>query len=322
MKVLVTGGAGFIGGNLIGGLLDRDFEVWCIDNYSRGNRRNLRDFADNPKLHILRCDIRYEAELIPLFERGMDVVFHEAAMKNTLCELSPLEAFDINVLCTKRLLDLSAEFGVRRFIFASTASVYGRPVRNILSEKHPTNPMSVYGVSKLAAEKFVQIAYERDGLATTILRYFHVYGPRCDASDKTGDVIPIFIRKLASDEPPDIHGDGLQERSYTYVEDVVKANLLALENEKAVGEIYNIASGLKISVRHMVEALRWEMDKLDITPTFSDWRKMPEPRRITNVSNGKIGNQLGFWSWTPFDVGLRKTISWYKGDSGRWALNR
>ncbi len=315
-KALVTGGAGFIGSNLVDALISEGFYVISIDDYTRGNPRNLDMVRGEGSLLEVMCDVRDKAQTRHYFD-GVDYVFHQAALKNTLCETYPVRAFGVNTVGTRNLLELSVEFGVKRFLFASTASVYGRPVHNILSEEHPTNPVSVYGVSKLAAEKFVQIAYEGDGLATTILRYFHVYGPRCDASDETGDVIPIFIRKLANDEPPDIYGDGLQERSYTYIGDVVRANLLAMEHEKAIGQIYNVASGLKISVRKMTEMLCGMMGKKHIEPVFSEWRKMPEPRKVTNVSHAKI-EELDFRgdTWTPFDVGLRNTILWYTGEDG------
>ena len=318
-KVIVTGGAGFIGSNLVDALISEGFYVVSIDDYSRGDARNLSAARYNKgSLLEVKCDVRDKETMRVHFE-DTDCVFHQAALKNTICETDPLHAFDVNTIGTRNLLELSVEFGVKRFLFASTASVYGRPVRNILSEKHPTNPMSVYGVSKLAAEKFVQIAHERDGLATTILRYFHVYGPKCDTSEEMGDVIPIFIRKLYHDESPDIHGDGLQERSYTYVGDVVKANLLELGCAGGLGRIYNVASGLKISVREMTEMLREMMGKKHIEPVFSEWRKMPEPRRVVRVSNDGIGWGLGFWTWTQFSEGLRKTISWYQNE-GRYKL--
>jgi len=316
-KIVVTGGAGFIGSNLVDALVSEGFYVVSIDNYARGDSRNLNTARYKGGFLEVRCDVRDKKTLRSHFE-DTDYVFHQAALKNTICETNPLCAFDVNVIGTRNLLELSVEFGVKRFLFASTASVYGRPLLNIIDEYHPTDPMSVYGVTKLAAEKFVQITHKRDGLATTILRYFHVYGPRCDASDETGDVIPIFIRKLANDESPDIHGDGLQERSYTYVGDVVKANLLALEDEEAIGQIYNVASGVKISVRKMTEMLCGMMGKKHIEPVFSEWRKMPEPRRIVGVSHTKIG-EIGFCGndWTPFDIGLRNTILWYTGE-GLW----
>lgn len=322
MKAIVTGGAGFIGSNLIEALISKGFYVVSIDNYSRGDTRNLKTAHYGGSFLEVRCDIRDKETLRGHF-KDTDYVFHQAALKNTVCQQLPLCAFDVNTIGTKVLLDLSVEFGVKRFLFASTASVYGKPVcEQIMFENHPTNPISVYGISKLAAEKFVQVAHERDGLATTIFRYFHAYGPRCDASEETGDVIPIFIRKLVHDEQPDIHGDGLQERSYTYVGDVVKVNLLALESEQAVGQIYNVASGLKISVRDMVETLRTMMGKEHIKPVFSEWRKMPEPRRITEVSHSKLAMHVNFSRkyWTPFDIGLKKTIEWYTRGEGQWMI--
>lgn len=318
-KAIVTGGAGFIGSNLVDALIDEGFYVVSIDDYSRGDTRNLNTARYKRGLLEVGCDVRDKKTMRHHF-KDVDCVFHQAALKNTVCETDPLRAFDVNVIGTRNLLELSVEFGVKRFLFASTASVYGRPLRKVIDEEHPTNPVSVYGVTKLGAEQFVRIAHERNGLATTILRYFHVYGPRCDASDETGDVIPIFIRKLARDEAPDIHGDGLQERSYTYVGDVVKANLFALKNDNAVGQIYNVAYPPKVSICRMTEMLRASMNKQHIEPVFSEWRKMPEPRRITNVSSEKISCELDFWQRTPFGIGLSKTIEWYTKGEGRYKL--
>lgn len=317
-KAIVVGGAGFIGSNLVEALISKGFYVVSIDNYSRGDPRNLRKARTLGSLQEVPRDILDKEKMRPLFD-GADYVFHEAALKNTLCEKEHLKAFDVNAIGTKNVLELSIEFGVKRFLFASTASVYGRPSKLVMDEKYPTNPVSVYGISKLSAEKFVQIAYERDGLTTTILRYFHVYGPKCDASDETGDVIPIFIRKLHNNEAPNIHGDGLQRRAYTFVEDVVKANLLAMDNDKAMGQIYNVAASETYSVVEMTNLLRSLMGKMDIKPVYSEWRAMPEPRRITKVSAAKIGRELGLNEWTSFEDGLKQTISWYQGE-GKWKL--
>lgn len=312
-KVVVTGGAGFIGSNLVNALISEGFHVVSIDNYSRGDARNLSVAHYKGSLLEVKCDVR-DKETMRGYFKGADCVFHQAALKNTLCHRNPSMGMEINVGGTLNVLELALECGVDRFLFASTASVYGRPVLPIQDEEHPLAPVSFYGVSKLAAEGCVRLF---KGLNTTILRYFHVYGSRCDASDETGDVIPIFIRKLVNDEPPDIHGDGLQERSYTYVGDIVKANLLAMYNDNAIGKTYNCASGLRISVRDMVESLRDLMGKKHIEPVYSEWRAMGEPRRITKASSTKIGYDLGLWEWTPFDVGLKETVEWYQGEGRR-----
>lgn len=315
MKITVTGGAGFIGSNLVRAILTEGHEVCVIDDLRRGRKNNVLNVAESEKAGLSRLktvwgDIRNQPDLEKAI-RGAEVVFHLAALKNTVCRRQPTTCMDINVCGTLHVLNLCIRYNVKRFILASSASVYGPPKTNLQGEGSPTFPVSIYGISKLAAEHCTRLYHRQHGLATTVLRYCHVYGPRCDASEETGDVIPIFIRSLWDRKPPDIHGDGLQQRSFTYVDDVVKCSLLAMENDAAIGKTYNCASGGNVSVRDMVDKLRWLMNREDVEPVFSEWRALAEVRKISKISNWRIGDELGMTRWTPIDRGLKKTIGWY-----------
>jgi nucleoside-diphosphate-sugar epimerase len=246
-KVLVTGGAGFIGSHLCERLsLFSDVEIVSLDNHSAGDRDNL--------LGIRCSDVNgdiLDEQLVDDVMDGVDVVFHNAASKKNICLDNPKRDLDVNGKGTLMLLMAAKKHGVKKFIYASTGSVYGQPVRFPIDEDHPLNPMSYYGVSKLAGERYVQMFHKIHGLNTTVLRYFHVYGPR-QSSGQHGAVIPTFINGALVGCKVDIHGSGSQERSFTFVDDVVDANILSVFYcNRSNGMIYNCASGVRITVLSM-----------------------------------------------------------------------
>lgn len=246
MKALVTGAAGFIGSHLCERLTKDGHQVIGLDNLQTGKMSNLVHLNKSLFTFVF-CDITNFGVLEQTFREGITHVFHQAASKKTICEKSPPRDLEINGGGTLNLLMLSKKYKVKKFIHASTGSVYGE-VSGVITEKTPTNPVSYYGVSKLAGEKYVSLFKE---LNTTILRYFHVYGERQDDSDN-GGVVAIFKRNIKNGEPLVIYGDGEQERSFTHVSDVVEANIRALEDN---GGIYNCASGLKITLNKLVTIL-------------------------------------------------------------------
>ena len=218
-KALVTGGAGFIGSHLIEELLNEGLEVVSIDNYSTGKKSNLEEFYNHPNLSQVDCDI-CDYQRVKKYFKGVDVVFHQAASKKTICLKDPRKDLDVNAKGTFNILELARHFGVKKVVHASTGSVYGEAKYLPQNEAHPLNPASYYGVSKLAAERYVDVFRHSHGLDTTILRYFHVYGARQDSSED-GGVVSIFIRLMLSGKPVTIFGDGTQLRSFTYVKDIV-----------------------------------------------------------------------------------------------------
>jgi UDP-glucose 4-epimerase len=308
---LVTGGAGFIGSWIVDRLIGMNLPVVAIDNLTAGSPDNIPTNPLNKSLHFYTIDITNTNALRALFEQhpDIDIIFHNAATKKIVSTNDPRRDLDVNAKGTFNLLELALQHNVKKFIHASTGSVYGEPVTFPTTEKHPTNPRSYYGVSKLAAEKYVQVFNSEHGLNTTILRYHHVYGPRQPISGATG-VIPIFISQLLRGEQPTIYGTGEQVRSFTFVQDVVKANIIVAERNESAGEIYNVASGTQTSISELFDALQELTGRVDIDPIYA-------PRQfgdidIFDVDVEKI-QRLGFECEVRLEDGLRQTIAWVEG---------
>lgn len=306
-KAIITGGAGFIGSHLVEELLKLGLKVISVDNYIAGKRGNLKDFLSNPNFQEVNCDVTDYDELKKYFP-GVDIVFHEAASKKTVCMKDPQRDLEINAKGTFNILELARDFGVKKIVHASTGSVYGEAQYYPQDEKHPLNPTSFYGVSKLAGEKYAK-AFERlYGMDITVLRYFHVYGPRQEYSD-VGGVVSIFARKAINNEPLIIYGDGTQQRSFTYVKDVVRINLLVATKKETKGECYNCASGIKITVKELADKILTILGKNNLNIEYQDWR--PGDIKVFDVDNSKL-KSLGFEFKTSFDQGLKYTINWLK----------
>lgn len=303
MKALVTGGAGFIGSHIVDALVERGVETVSVDNYLTGKRRNLGHLNGNAKLIEARCDVTDLDSLRDHFG-GVDVVFHNAASKKTVCLTDPRRDLEINALGTFNVLELCRDFGVRKIVHASSGSVYGEGVVFPQTEEHPLVPVSYYGVSKLAGEKYARVFAHLYDMDVTVLRYFHVYGPRQESSDY-GGVVAIFIRRLLNDLPPIIFGDGTQQRSFTYVNDVVRANLHVATTPGMGGEVYNCASGVRITVNELAMALSRLLNKGHLRPIYEDWQ--PGDIRIFDVDNSKLCS-TGFEFQTSFEGGLEKTL--------------
>ena len=305
-RAVVTGGAGFIGSNIVAELLSQDIEVISLDNYLSGKKDNLTEFKDNPNFKEVVCDITNFEEL-KKYIVDVDVIFHNAASKKTICLNDPRRDLDINAKGTFNLLELARDRGVKKFVHASTGSVYGEGVILPQKEDHPLVPTSYYGVSKLAGEKYVKAFNHLYGLNTTVLRYFHVYGPKQDFSDE-GGVVAIFTHRILNNKPINIFGDGSQQRSFTYVKDVVNANLLVANLKETKGQVYNCASGINVTIKQLAETLFEILDRK--TPIkYQDW--MPGDIKVFDIDNSKL-KSLGFEFKTTFEEGLKKTTEWMK----------
>jgi UDP-glucose 4-epimerase len=305
-RALVTGGAGFIGSHLVEHLLKLGVEVISIDNYLAGKRENLDACRGYSGFTDAKVDILDYPALKQCFE-GVDIVFHNAASKKTVCLRDPRLDLDTNAKGAFNLLELSRDFGVKKFVHASTGSVYGEAAYFPQDEKHPLNPSSYYGVSKLAGERYVMAFARLYNMDVTVLRYFHVFGPRQESGD-FGGVVAIFARKALSGQPLVIFGDGAQLRSFTYVDDVVNANLLVASNEGTNGEIYNCASGIKVTVGELAQKILHLAGKDDMKILHEDWT--PGDIKVFDVDNRKLIS-LGF-QFSNFDAGLRDTFEWFK----------
>ncbi|MDH5787724.1 MAG: SDR family NAD(P)-dependent oxidoreductase [Candidatus Bathyarchaeota archaeon] len=262
-SVLVTGGAGFIGSHLVDRLLENGFEVRVIDDLSTGKSENITAHVGKSSFRFVKGDIR-NFETVKKAVEGVEVIFHEAALSGVRQSIDkPLLTNDVNVNGTLNLLEASLKFSVKRFIYASSAAVYGMQEAVPIKEDVVPRPDSPYGVSKLASEYYLTAYHKNYGLETVSLRYFNVYGSR--QSPFYGLVITAFVEKLARNESPVIHGDGEQTRDFINVADVVEANMLAMEKSHA-GEIFNVATGSSLTVNGIFKLLQSIMGKEQIEP--------------------------------------------------------
>lgn len=313
-KAMVTGGAGFIGSHIVEECLAQGLEVVSIDNYFAGKHENLYELKKKygDKFHEVECDVTDYDNLKKNME-GVDLIFHEAASKKTICLNDPRKDLAINAGGTFNILELARDLGVKKIVHASTGSVYGEARYFPQDEEHPLNPTSYYGVSKLAGEKYVRAFTDLYGMDCTILRYFHVYGPRQEMSD-VGGVVSIFGRKVLNGEAPIIHGDGSQERSFTYVKDVVGINMLVADTEGISGEVYNCASGISVTVEELANQIKVMLGATHLENIHDDWT-IGDIKHF-DISNDKI-KKLGYEFKTPFNEGLKETLEWLRGYLGR-----
>jgi len=307
MKILVTGGAGFIGSNLVDGLLDAGHAVRVLDNFSTGDRVNLRHVADD--IDVVEGDLR-SYERVSWAVRGCEAVFHEGAMPSVPRSVQdPLTSSEINVGGTLNVLLAARDAGVRRVVFASSSSVYGDAPGFPRVETQATSPLAPYAVSKLAAEQYCRVAHIVYDLQTVCLRYFNVFGRRQDPFSQYSAVIPKFIIAMRDGVAPTVHGDGTQSRDFTHVDDVVAANLLALDAPAAAGGIYNIACGRQISLNDLVADLN---DILETQLEAEYVASRPGDVKHSRADVGRAERDLGFCASVAFVEGLRRTIEAYE----------
>ena len=292
--MLVTGGAGFIGSHLAEELLSQGHEVWVYDNLVAGYLKNVPKGCFMVNDDILNIDMHEEL-------KNVDVIFNNAASKKNICLKDPVRDAEVNTIGTLKLLEFAYRNNIKKFVHASTGSVYGN-TSSPLREWDKPAPVNYYGVSKANAENYVQF-FNKKGLNTTILRYFHVYGKRQESDENLGGVVSIFIDKMRKGLPLVVHGDGTQNRSFTYVKDVVKANLLVVDKPISNGEIYNVGSGLKININYLITELR-KQTGLEVQIAFGDRLEGDTDDFI--VVNHKI-KYLGL-EFTPFSEGISLTI--------------
>jgi nucleoside-diphosphate-sugar epimerase len=250
--VLVTGGAGFIGSHIVERCLRVGAYVIALDDLSAGRYQNIEKHESDPRFKFIKKSITDDSEWD--FLRSVDIIFNNAASKKNVCLNNPSRDLEVNGGGVLNLLIQSKARGVTRFIHASTGSVYGEPKIFPTTEQHPLSPVSFYGVSKLTGEKYVSLFGSQFGMQITNLRYFHVYGPRQE-SNEFGGVIAIFARNILNGENLSVHGSGNQLRSFTWVDDLVDANLLAAVSPASIGKEYNVASGVKVKIVELAEGM-------------------------------------------------------------------
>jgi nucleoside-diphosphate-sugar epimerase len=253
VRVLVTGGGGFIGSNLVRALLERGDDVRVLDNYSTGNRANLADLA--AEVEVFEGELR-SYERVHAATRGMEVVFHQGALPSVPRSVQdPLTTAAVNTEGTLNVLLAARDEAVRRVVFASSSSVYGNSDELPRVETQNPDPISPYGVSKLAAERYCVSFSRVYPLEAVALRYFNVFGPNQDPSSQYAAVVPRFITAIADGRPVPVYGDGNQKRDFTFVSNVVEANLLAADAEEVSGTIVNVATGRATSVHELADTI-------------------------------------------------------------------
>jgi nucleoside-diphosphate-sugar epimerase len=305
VRVLVTGGAGFIGSNLAADLLRRGFSVRILDNFATGRRSNLD--ALEGEADVIEGDIQ-SYERASRAVSGCEIVFHQAALPSVPRSVQdPLTSNATNVIGTLNVLLAARDHGVKRVIVASSSSVYGASPNLPKREQDPAVPISPYATAKLAAEHYARSFHAVYGLETVALRYFNVFGPRQDPASEYSAVIPRFISRLAANEPPVIYGDGEQSRDFTYIENVVRANLLALEAQDAAGSVYNIACGARISLNQLFAELS-EILGSDVAPAYAAPRPGEVKHSQADISLAR--DELGYEPRVELGDGLRRTVEW------------
>jgi len=291
-KVLVTGGAGFIGSHLSERLVEIGAEVLCLDDLSAGKRSNVAHLEDRVNFRFVEASVCDTGAVIDELFQGLDTVFHNAASKKNICLINPHRDLEVNAGGTLNLLQKAREHGVRKFVHASTGSVYGEPQVFPTTETHPFEPVSYYGVSKLAGERYVDVFHKLYGLDTTILRYFHVYGPRQE-SNEFGGVVSIFLRRITEGQNPIVFGHGDQVRSFTWVGDLVEANLRAATDPRSTGQAYNAASGIRVTINELAEGMLKILDTGEPRLRVEHGDPLVGDIMEFDVSNEKIRRELG-----------------------------
>ena len=308
MRALVTGGAGFIGSHLAEALLREGHEVRVLDNFATGRRQNLDDFGD--EIELMEGDIR-SYERVHNAVRGCELVFHQAALPSVPRSVQdPLTSTAVNVEGTLNVLLAARDAEVRRVVCASSSSVYGQNPELPKHEALQTLPISPYAVAKLAGEGYCRSFNQVFGLETVSLRYFNVFGPRQDPNSQYSAVIPKFITMLQAGESPLVHGTGEQSRDFTFIENVVHANLAAAANGPGDGSAFNVAYGEQYSLNDLLDMLREELGT-DVQAEYGPERPGDVRHSLADISRAR--EAIGYAPEVSFREGLRRTIQAYSG---------
>ena len=292
---------------LVEKLLDEGYQVRVLDNFSTGKMSNLKKVYS--KIEIVRGDLRIDSD-VNRSVRGVDYVFHVAAMRSILRSVeSPVEVHDVNASGTLRLLMACRKAKVKRFIFSSSSSVYGGTKHFPMRESDPLSPESPYAATKALGEYYCRIFWKLYGLETVSLRYFNVFGPRQDPHSKYANAIPLFIAKLFKGESLEVHWDGKQSRDFCFIENVVKANLLAMKAENVAGEIFNIGGNEETTLLGMIAQVQGLLGVKKV-------KMIRRPKRAGDFRRAyacidKARKSLGYGDLVPYREGLRRTVRWF-----------
>jgi len=316
MRVLVTGGAGFIGGHISESFVEEGHDLVAFDNldpyYDLGIKKHnikvAREASQSEgagSYELVEGDVRDE-ELVDELVADADYVYHQAAQAGVRTSVEePRKVNSINVGGTLNFLESAREHGVKRLVLASSSSVYGKPEYLPYDEKHPREPVSPYGVSKVAGEEYARVYHELHDLPVVALRYFTVYGPRM----RPNMAFTNFVSRCLHGEPPVVYGDGEQTRDFTYVDDAVEANLALLDTDAADGEVMNIGSTDNISI---IELARTVRDLIDPSLEIEFDERYEADAEHTHADASKAGDMIGYEPSTTIEEGARKFVEWYR----------
>jgi len=306
-KFLVTGGAGFIGSNICTKLVSQGCFVRVIDNLLTGKKSNLAAISD--KIEFIEADMG-NPDAARAAMKGIDVVLHQGALPSVPRSIDdPALTHRHCVDATFTLLLAARDAKIKRFVYAASSSAYGDTPTLPKVETMPVNPLSPYAAAKLMGEYYCSVFYKVFGLETISLRYFNVFGPHQDPTSQYAAAIPAFVTSILKDKPPTIYGDGEQTRDFTYVDNVVEANLLAARAKQTKGEVVNIACGEAITVNAIIDMINKIVGK-NINPTYAPSNKGDVKHSLANISQAK--KLIGFKPVVSFKDGLRKAIEWYR----------
>jgi len=315
-RVLVTGGAGFIGSNLVESFLQSGNSVVCLDNFSTGKRENLITFHDNPKFKLIEGDIRNYDDCMKAVE-NTDIVFHQAALGSVPRSLKdPVTSTDVNIGGFVKMLFAAKESGIKRFIYAASSSTYGDHPDLPKVEDKIGSPLSPYAITKYVDELFADNFSKTYGIDVIGLRYFNVFGRRQDPDGAYAAVIPKFMKMLMKHEVPLINGDGTVSRDFTYIDNVIQANHLAsvVQNKEALNQVYNVAHGERTSLNqlfYLIRNLAAEFDKniLTIEPLYGPARAGDIPHSLASIEKAK--KLLYYSPVLNVENGLKEAVKWY-----------
>lgn len=316
MKYLVTGGAGFIGSNLVRRLLADGHAVRVLDNFSSGKEENLTEVIND--IELIEGDIRDYWTVVKAVS-GVDYVLHQAALPSVPRSVAnPLTSNSVNIDGTLNVLESSRNMGVKKFVMASSSSVYGEAAELPKRETMPPGPLSPYAITKLADEYYCRVYWELYRFPTVALRYFNIFGPRQDPKSEYAPVVPRFIYCLLDSKAPVVFGDGKQSRDFTYIDNCVQANLLAIASDGMVGDVFNVACGGQFTLNQMLDQLRKIIG--------ADTKAKYDPPRAGDIRHSfaaidKI-RKFGYSPTVTFEDGLRKTVDFFAAKAGKKPVSR
>ena len=309
LRVLVTGGAGFIGSHLVDLLASQANSIIVLDNFTSGKRENLNSHLNTKNVTVIEGDVRDKKLLIDI-TKDIDIVYHLAVQCLRVSIKDPELNHEVNATGTLNLCIACLENKVKRLVYVSSSEAYGTAVNVPMDENHPLNPITVYGASKAAGEMYALAYYKTYGLEGMVVRPFNTYGPRSHFEGAYGEVIPKFVLRYLCDASPVIFGDGMQTRDFTYVTDAVKGILMASECDNMVGQAVNIARGHEVSVSRLADIISKKLGKKDINPVYEAARPGDVLRHYAGVI--KARDMFGYTASIDIESGIEQYIGWFK----------